>query len=340
METTNLTNLAKAVVAVMKEVKNIDKNTTVGSGSMAYKGVSDKDVKLVIGEAMANNGLCILPIDVDPETTIHRWEEEKIWNGQSQGVKQKQSVFTEVKTKYLLLHESGESAVLSGHGHGNDAMDKSAGKATTYALKMTLLYTFLTPTGHIDDTDNTHSNDQEAPQPQRQPQAVEKKVKPLEEGTPMWDKLVAGIKEKKVSSIKDIKVPYSEELGKKIQALIDKQKPKLVKDSNEWDKAMDYIKEGKLKNIDQLLSKFQITKVLQKAIQKEIDDKLNQDALDEQLAQEQAQEAKDANDGRLPNLDGDSYEAALQADKEEIIKIMNTHRMSQEQRDALTAKLK
>jgi hypothetical protein len=80
-------------------------------------------------------------------------------------MKSKQSIFTKVKTKYLLLHESGESVELAGYGHGVDPQDKGAGKATTYALKNCLLYTFLTPVGKIDDTETTHSNDIAAPAP-------------------------------------------------------------------------------------------------------------------------------------------------------------------------------
>ena len=43
--------LNEAMVAVMQEVKNIDKDLTVGSGSFSYKGVADKDVKQAIGQA-------------------------------------------------------------------------------------------------------------------------------------------------------------------------------------------------------------------------------------------------------------------------------------------------
>ena len=107
---------------------------------------------------MRKNGLSILPISVEPNTRVDRWEETNQY-----GTKQKQSVFTEVQTKYLLLHSSGESMELAGYGHGVDTQDKGAGKATTYALKYTLLYTFLTPTGAIDDADKEHSDDKEVP---------------------------------------------------------------------------------------------------------------------------------------------------------------------------------
>ncbi len=152
-------NLTKAILQVMSEVEGIDKTLNVGTGNSSYKGVADKDVKQVIGKSMQKNGLVILPIAVEPKATLSEWDQEETWNGKTQ-VKHKTSVFTEVYTKYMLIHaESGESMEVAGYGHGVDSQDKSAGKATTYALKNTLLYMFLVPTGSIDDTDNTHSND-------------------------------------------------------------------------------------------------------------------------------------------------------------------------------------
>jgi len=154
-------NLIKAVIAVMKAVKGIEKNSNIGYGRNSYKGVSDKDVKEVYSKAMADNGLCILPVDIEEQTTVERWKE---------GDKTKQSVFCIVKTKYLLCHTSGETQEISGIGHGIDSQDKAAGKATTYAMKYALLYTFMTPTGAIDDADTTHSDSidtpkKEAPKP-------------------------------------------------------------------------------------------------------------------------------------------------------------------------------
>jgi hypothetical protein len=127
---------------------------TVGTGQNSYKGVADKDVKYIIGTAMANNHLTCLPIDIDEEVKVDRWNEETQY-----GVKSKQSIFTKVKVKFQLTHSlSKESIVIVGYGHGVDSQDKSAGKAMTYALKNALLYSFLVPTGAIDDTDTTHSN--------------------------------------------------------------------------------------------------------------------------------------------------------------------------------------
>jgi hypothetical protein len=143
-------NLAKAVIAVMKEVKGMEKNSRVGTGNSAYDGTKDSDVKEVFNEVMAKHGICVLPMGIEETTQIDRWVDPQ-YGGQ------KQSVFTKVTTKYLLLHESGESQEIVGYGHGVDPQDKGAGKATTYALKNALLYTFLTPVGKIEDTDRTHS---------------------------------------------------------------------------------------------------------------------------------------------------------------------------------------
>lgn len=157
-------NLAKAILCVMKDVKGIDKTLTVGTGTMSYKGVPDQEVKKILGESMAKNGICVLPIEIDEQTQIDRWEEVDQYSKETpKAVKQKQTVFTKVKTKYLLLHESGESQVIVGYGHGVDSQDKGAGKATTYALKYAMLYSFFVPTGKIDDTDTDtdHSDSKE-----------------------------------------------------------------------------------------------------------------------------------------------------------------------------------
>lgn len=159
--------ISKAILNVMQEVKGIEKSMTVGSGSSSYQGVPDKEVKKIIGESMVKNGLCILPTSIESNYSVSRWEESVVYNGNTT-VRQKQSVFTEVKTKYLLIHESGESIELAGYGHGVDSQDKGAGKATTYALKYALLYAFLVPTGKIDDADNHHSDQIASPSKQIQ----------------------------------------------------------------------------------------------------------------------------------------------------------------------------
>lgn len=147
----SIKELTSAVNKVMSEVRGIEKNTTVGYGNSSYKGVADQDVKKAIGESMCKHGLSIYCTAVKEKTKIDNWEDD---NG-----KRKQQIFTRVATTYLLCHTSGEFIEISGIGHGADSQDKAAGKATTYALKYALLYTFLVPTGKIDDADAVHSDD-------------------------------------------------------------------------------------------------------------------------------------------------------------------------------------
>jgi hypothetical protein len=153
-------NLTKAVIAVMKEVRGMEKNSRVGQGGHAYNGTKDQDVKEVFNEALAKHGLIMFPKDIEEHTQVDRWEQD--YNGNKT---QKQSVFTKVKVYYTLAHESGEEVTICGYGHGVDPQDKGAGKATTYAMKNALLYTFLTPVGKIDDTETTHSNEMPTPKP-------------------------------------------------------------------------------------------------------------------------------------------------------------------------------
>jgi hypothetical protein len=142
--------IAKALNEVMKEVKGIEKSLKVGVGNAAYSGVADKDVKKIIGNSFQKNGISILPIEIDPEYNIHRWEEPD-YQGK---VRNKQQVFTSVRTKYMLLHTSGEFIEVVGYGHGVDSQDKSAPKALTYALKYALLHMTMAPTGTIDGDAN------------------------------------------------------------------------------------------------------------------------------------------------------------------------------------------
>lgn len=146
----SIKSLVEAVVKTISDIPNIDKNMQVGEGKYSYNGVSDKDVKDVVGKKMAENGLCILPIEINATENVERYKEYD---------KQKQSTMCIANTKYLLSHTSGEWIILAGYGHGVDSQDKAAGKATTYAMKYTMLYTFAVATGRIDDPDATHSND-------------------------------------------------------------------------------------------------------------------------------------------------------------------------------------
>ena len=153
--------IAEAINKVMDEVNWVAKNMTVWTWNGSYKWVSDKDVKQAIRESMITHWLSILPTWVNAKIQIDRWEEDDTYKQPPYPKKTKQSIFTEVETKYILLHTSGESLELAWYWQGVDTQDKGAGKATTYALKNTLLNMFLIPTWV--DTDDTHSDEYDIP---------------------------------------------------------------------------------------------------------------------------------------------------------------------------------
>jgi hypothetical protein len=101
-----MVEISKAINNVMAEVSWVAKNMTVWSWNNSYKWVADKDVKQTIRESMIKNWLSLLPIWWTPKIQIDRWEQEEFFNKISQWIKTKQSVFTDIETKYLLLHTS------------------------------------------------------------------------------------------------------------------------------------------------------------------------------------------------------------------------------------------
>ncbi len=168
-------NISLAIIEVMKEIEWVAKGMVVWEWTKsAYKWVADKDVKQALRDSMTKNWLSLLPIGVESKIQVDRWEQEDFYKWESQGIKSKQSIFTEVTTKYLLLHTSGESIELAWYWQGVDTQDKGAGKATTYALKNTLLNMFLIPTGV--DTDNTHSDEYDVPAKKTYTTTAEKKL--------------------------------------------------------------------------------------------------------------------------------------------------------------------
>jgi len=146
--------ISQAIIYVVNDVKKVWKNCIVWTWNNSYKAVSDTDVRLALRDSMAKNGLAIVCNWIISKIQVDRWEE---FDSYSKAMKTKQSVFTEVETKYLLIHTSWESIELAWYGQWVDTQDKGAWKATTYALKNVLMNLFLIPTW--EDTDKTHSDD-------------------------------------------------------------------------------------------------------------------------------------------------------------------------------------
>jgi hypothetical protein len=180
--------LTQAVTEVIVDVKTVDKSLEVGmNANSKYMAVSDADVKIKLGQSMANHGLALMPIDSEEECNVDSWFEETQY-----GKKRKQQVFTKVKVYYLLSHVSGEYITLVGRGHGIDSQDKSIGKALTYSEKYTMLHTFMVASGAIDDSDTTHSDSHNIPAYQTNG-IVDNRIDPSAQGEELEKQLVKAI---------------------------------------------------------------------------------------------------------------------------------------------------
>jgi len=151
-----LTNLAKAVCAVMGEVGYVTatgKNTRQG-----YKYTSDVDLLTAIQPLLVKHGLAILPTSYTAERTqFQTGSGAQMWR-------------TDVNVAYVLLHTSGESIVLNMGGSGSDSLDKDPYKALTGAYKYLLRQTFAVPTGEDAERDHAKTSGNPAPQAATNPQ--------------------------------------------------------------------------------------------------------------------------------------------------------------------------
>lgn len=236
-------NLAKAVIELVKTVGPIAKNMEIGTGKNSYKGVADKDVKEKVGQALAANGLCLLPIEVNANESTFT---SKGYNGED-----KTNFFTSVVTKYLLLHESGESVELTGYGHGVDTQDKAAGKATTYALKYLLLYLSMAATGGIDDADGSHL-DSLPPRPVVPPAPVSK---------PDPQRSVKNFESEKPNS--PVNVPAQAKVSTPSKHL-------LVKGDDKWQRVIEWSNLNRGKGFDFILEKLLVNNEISDSVAAEI----------------------------------------------------------------------
>jgi hypothetical protein len=139
--------LAKAVVAVMKDVSSVPETGHNKNASYSYHYASDTDLLRALQPAMAKHGLCLLPERVDATTVEH--------GKSAAGTAQWR---TDVKVTYLLVHTSGAYVRIQVAGSGVDPADKGLYKALTGALKYALRHTFLVPTGDDAERDGPESD--------------------------------------------------------------------------------------------------------------------------------------------------------------------------------------
>jgi hypothetical protein len=151
--------LHEAIINVMSEVNYLQKDDTVGTGASSYKGISDEKVRETIRKSMIVHGLYCMPVKIEKQTNVERWQEPDPYK--KDVIKTKQQVFTDIVFTFRVYHISGAYIEGVSNGHGIDSQDKAPGKAMTYAMKYFLLNLFMIPTG--EDPDKIHSSQIEIP---------------------------------------------------------------------------------------------------------------------------------------------------------------------------------
>ena len=142
---TNL-NLYQKIQMVSDEIKNIEKNTTVGTGSSAYKAVADIDVLLKVKQSETKYGLVSIPV-----------KQELVRSDQV--MKHSRDGYTTVTfadivkmtVRVINIDNPTETLEVESFGRGLDPGDKGFGKASTYARKYALLNVYKIATGEDPD---------------------------------------------------------------------------------------------------------------------------------------------------------------------------------------------
>lgn len=149
-------NIYQKIQAVSNEIKNIEKNMTVGKGAYSYKAVQDIDVTLEVKEAETKHGLVSIPIKQD----LVKSEIVKVMKeGGAESIMYMDIV--KMTLRIINLDKPEENIDVESFGRGLDSGDKGFGKAATYARKYALLNAYKIATG--EDPDDNKSKTQTAP---------------------------------------------------------------------------------------------------------------------------------------------------------------------------------
>lgn len=149
-------NLYQKIQAVGDEVKNIQKNITVGTGNNAYKAVADVDVLLAVKAAEKKYGLVSIPVKQQLERSD---QVQKI--GRDGYTTVTFSDIVKMTVRIINVDKPEENIEVESYGRGLDSGDKGFGKASTYARKYALLNAYKIATG--EDPDEQESKQMAVP---------------------------------------------------------------------------------------------------------------------------------------------------------------------------------
>lgn len=143
-------NLFEKIQLVSNEVKNIEKNMTVGKGNYAYKAVSDLDVVLAVKEAETKYKIISIPVKQEiVKSEIVKSQKE------SGGETINYVDIVKMTVRIVDIEKPSDFIEIESFGRGLDTSDKGFGKASTYARKYALLNAYKIATGEDPDKDKS-----------------------------------------------------------------------------------------------------------------------------------------------------------------------------------------
>ena len=140
-------SLMEKIVAIMGEVKRLQKDDHVQFKNTNYKALSEEKVTSIMHEKLVKYKIVVYPFEQE-------WSRE--------------GIITHVNVKYRMVNAEcpHDYIEISTCGDGADTQDKGSGKAMTYAFKYMWLRTFALPTG--EDPDKIASDQLDAEQKQKE----------------------------------------------------------------------------------------------------------------------------------------------------------------------------
>lgn len=151
-------SIGKIVAAIAKcstEIGSVSKDGY--NRAQGYAFVGDEHIMAKAQSALADNGLCIAPLEME--------------HASAKNLKETQLICT-VRVTWLVSHVSGEWFTIQTVGEGADSADKGAYKAMTGARKYAFRLLFNIPTGDDAEKDDAPAQRQQsAPQQAQRTQA-------------------------------------------------------------------------------------------------------------------------------------------------------------------------
>lgn len=143
-------NIYQKIQAVSNDIKNIEKNMTVGKGAYAYKAVQDIDVTLEAKRAETKYGLVSIPVR---QELVRSDIVKTMKDNGSEGVQYVDIV--KMTLRIVNLEDPTEFVEVESFGRGLDSGDKGFGKASTYARKYAILNAYKIATGEDPDAEKS-----------------------------------------------------------------------------------------------------------------------------------------------------------------------------------------